>query len=514
MAIFHLTTKPISRTKGRSAVAASAYRSGEEVVDLRTGQAHDYTKRSGVEHVKLLFPGGGEVSRSELWNMAEGAEKRKDSRTAREIEFSLPAELSPNQRAELAEGFGFSLVQKYGIAADLAIHSPGKRGDARNFHCHLLLTTRQFADGHLGAKSELEWEDKALRAQGKPSGREQVEEIRVQWENQCNLALARSGLEGRIDRRSLKAQLAADRQELAELEKEIAADQAEVVRAKIEAEAAAKRPPQKSPELPPESIEAKTPRQSTPSGIEERYRRAKEKFREKIKAGVKAAEELPPESIEVKKSESRPQKKETEPPTKILPTLDWINAGRPAGREPWKTSTQAHDVWRKAYDWLQAMKQHSAPGVYSEKLREYSASQAAEDKAPFLKKLRDLDELIEAADAKLSAVQSDKPTFADKLAGKFSRNFRGTDKWQREIKEAQGVRDSLLIDKAKLTGDLAIIEKHSYAAEFDRKYPELAQKAQAVEKARQVAELAARETTTALTRLERQEKKMQRGLGH
>ena len=54
MAIFHLSVKTISRGAGRSATAAAAYRAGVEIVDERTNEVHDYTRRSGVESVDLV----------------------------------------------------------------------------------------------------------------------------------------------------------------------------------------------------------------------------------------------------------------------------------------------------------------------------------------------------------------------------------------------------------------------------------------------------------------------------
>ena len=49
MAIYHLTTKPVSRSGGRSATAAIAYRAAEKIHDLSTGQTFDYTRKRGVE---------------------------------------------------------------------------------------------------------------------------------------------------------------------------------------------------------------------------------------------------------------------------------------------------------------------------------------------------------------------------------------------------------------------------------------------------------------------------------
>ena len=47
MAIYHLCIKIISRGKGKSAVAASAYRSGEKIKNEYDGEVHDFTRKGG-----------------------------------------------------------------------------------------------------------------------------------------------------------------------------------------------------------------------------------------------------------------------------------------------------------------------------------------------------------------------------------------------------------------------------------------------------------------------------------
>lgn len=211
MAIFHCTTKPIARSAGRSSVAAAAYRSGSELVDQRTGLIHDYTRRAGVESAEILMPDGGTADRAELWNAAEAAEKRKDSRTAREWIVALPAELGEAGRKELARDFARELAERYRVAVDVAIHRPDQEGDQRNYHAHILMTTRQVsrgADGiELGAKTALELGDKD-RAKAGIEGRSahDIEQLRERWADLTNRALEREGRAERIDHRSLAAQ--------------------------------------------------------------------------------------------------------------------------------------------------------------------------------------------------------------------------------------------------------------------------------------------------------------------
>jgi len=211
VAIYRAETKPISRKDGRSAIAAAAYRSGTVLVDERTGNTHDYTRRGGVVATGIVTPDGLGCERNALWNGAEAAEKRKDARTAREWVLALPAELDDAQRLALVDQFSRSLVERFGVAVDFAIHRPGKEGDERNHHAHVLTTTRQVergADGGLvfGDKALPEQSDSQLRKQGIKSGADLVHDVRALWETQANAALEAAGSGVRIDRRSLQAQ--------------------------------------------------------------------------------------------------------------------------------------------------------------------------------------------------------------------------------------------------------------------------------------------------------------------
>ena len=203
VALYSASVKPISRSSGRSATAAAAYRNAERIIDERTGDIHDYTRRSGVDHVESFAPVGmAPQSGSELWNKAEAAEVRKNARVAREVLVALPHELDQVQRRELAKSIAQSLADRYGTAGTLAVHHPDREGDNRNHHVHILMTTRRLdAAGQLGEKTrEL---DDVKR------GPQEVEWIRAMIEDRTNSSLERAGVEARVDRRSLIEQRAA-----------------------------------------------------------------------------------------------------------------------------------------------------------------------------------------------------------------------------------------------------------------------------------------------------------------
>jgi len=207
MAIYHCSTKPLSRSSGRSSVAAAAYRSGDCLLDERQGLEHDYTRRSGVDHSELILPDdAGDWTRSELWNAAEEAEKRKDGRTAREWEVALPDELSAEKRRELAVSFAGDLADRYGCAVDVAVHAPDREGDERNWHAHLLATTRKVDGDELGDKCDIELSDAKRLSMGLGPAREEIAEVREVWADRVNEYLERAGQEGRVDHRSLADQ--------------------------------------------------------------------------------------------------------------------------------------------------------------------------------------------------------------------------------------------------------------------------------------------------------------------
>ncbi|MCP4932762.1 MAG: MobA/MobL family protein [bacterium] len=209
MAIYHCTTKTFSRSKGQSATAAAAYRAGVELTDTRTGQHHDYTRKRGVVATAIFTPANAPAwnqNRAELWNRAEVAERYKNAVVVREVEVSLPHELKPEQRRALAQQYGQYLSQRYGVAVDMAIHAPHRKGDERNHHVHYLMSTRRMNENGFAEKGELELSDKKKKEMGFQVGKQQVKEIRKNWADHANRALKEAGLEVRLDHRSYKAQ--------------------------------------------------------------------------------------------------------------------------------------------------------------------------------------------------------------------------------------------------------------------------------------------------------------------
>jgi hypothetical protein len=212
MAIYHLRAKILSRRKGHSTIAgaayrsgghsathAAAYRSGEKLLDERTGRTFDYRRKQGITHTEIITPKnapGWAYRRETLWNRVEVAEKRKDAQVAREIEISLPRELSPEQRVALVRAFVKQHFVKRGMVADIAIHCPRASDGKEQPHAHIMLTLRPLKpDGSGFGNKERAWNDHAL-----------LEHWREQWATAVNQALADANSGERVDHRTLQAQ--------------------------------------------------------------------------------------------------------------------------------------------------------------------------------------------------------------------------------------------------------------------------------------------------------------------
>lgn len=157
MAIYHLEAKAVSRSSGRSAVAAAAYMSCSEIHNEYDGVTHDFTRKRGLVWQQIFLPKNAPPEwkdRSVLWNAVEAAEKSKDSRLARELVVALPIELDKMQWIKLLTEYIRKNIVADGMCADVAIHDT----DGHNPHAHILLTVRPLDDkGKWQNKTEKEY---------------------------------------------------------------------------------------------------------------------------------------------------------------------------------------------------------------------------------------------------------------------------------------------------------------------------------------------------------------------
>jgi ATP-dependent exoDNAse (exonuclease V) alpha subunit len=118
---------------------------------------YDYTRKRGVIHKEILLPDNAPAEyadRTTLWNAVEQAKTPNNAQLAREIELSLPVELTREQNIALAREFVKRQFVDVGMCADICIHDT-KKG---NPHAHVMLTMRPIEpDGTWGAKSRKEY---------------------------------------------------------------------------------------------------------------------------------------------------------------------------------------------------------------------------------------------------------------------------------------------------------------------------------------------------------------------
>lgn len=228
MAEMHFDVSVDGRASGRSAAASAAYRSGQKITCVITGETFDYSYRKGVEEALILGPfdrfGDEEepwwMDRERLWAEVELAEKRKDAQLFREVTISLPHELDADERRELLLEFAQEQFVALGMVADVAIHAADERGQNAQPHAHVMLTLRPLDGAGFSAKKDRSWNDRAL-----------VGNWRKAWEVAANRALEAAGHDARINagtleerREALLAQAAEEADEVRRLRIEAQAE--------------------------------------------------------------------------------------------------------------------------------------------------------------------------------------------------------------------------------------------------------------------------------------------------
>lgn len=126
MAIYHFNMHS-TKVGISSAVAHSAYISGSQLYNDRTGTTHDYSKKENIVCPTLLFPEGVEpISREELWNIVETKIKDEGRNYGKTGDFAIPIEwletMSDEEIVEIATEFLTENFVKKGHAVDFAFH--------------------------------------------------------------------------------------------------------------------------------------------------------------------------------------------------------------------------------------------------------------------------------------------------------------------------------------------------------------------------------------------------------
>ena len=150
MAIQFARIQIVSRKTGGNACCKGAYNARSKIVDEKTGEIFNFTKRGDNVYHEMLLP--DHVDRkfknpSELMNAVEHIEKKDNSQLLKEVVIALPddKELTLKDRIKITHLIVAEMEWvKNGLAVQVDIHKP--HDGQKNWHAHLLVTTRRFAE--------------------------------------------------------------------------------------------------------------------------------------------------------------------------------------------------------------------------------------------------------------------------------------------------------------------------------------------------------------------------------
>ena len=198
----HFRVNIVKRSKGHSAVAAAAYRARMEILNERTGETWDYSRKaSDVLFSGIVAPKDAPEwmrDRAQLWNGVERFERYKTAQLSRDIIIALPHELSLDENKRMLTDYVREQFTRKGYVADVAIHKPDAAGDFRNIHAHVQVTMRPVVGDTFAAKKE-QFNPKNPEAEQTTKWREAYAKI-------GNHYLVKNGFSARLDHRSYEEQ--------------------------------------------------------------------------------------------------------------------------------------------------------------------------------------------------------------------------------------------------------------------------------------------------------------------
>jgi hypothetical protein len=207
MAHANIHLNAITRSGGKSAVGASAYRSGRAITstsvvaaaayrsgeclqdhrDVAEKKTYDYTRKQNILASGMLAPDHAPEwarDREKYWNAVEARETRKNSLLAKEAVLVLPRDLSTDQQKQVVENWANkNLVHERGLVVDYAIHSPEASDGGKNPHAHVLYYPRAIdAEGNWGSKLT------GYNTPGTVDGTKVLKALRKSYEDELNAA--------------------------------------------------------------------------------------------------------------------------------------------------------------------------------------------------------------------------------------------------------------------------------------------------------------------------------------
>jgi len=114
------------------------------------------------------------------------------------------------QRREAGDAISRELMNRYNCAVDIALHHPNREGDERNFHAHVLFTTRGFDESTKDGWSKNKFRDLAadkiaVDGENTTRGKEEVKALRKFTADEMNRIAQRDKLEVKTEHLSFEA---------------------------------------------------------------------------------------------------------------------------------------------------------------------------------------------------------------------------------------------------------------------------------------------------------------------
>lgn len=131
----------IGKCNNKSAIAASAYRSGTKMYDETKDKMYNYSSKKEVVYDAIMLPEYAPPKyqdKQTLWQTIQDNEKASDARYCKDIMIAIPRNLTQEQRIELVNQFLFENFISKGYICQFDIHD---KGDG-NPHAHILVSAR------------------------------------------------------------------------------------------------------------------------------------------------------------------------------------------------------------------------------------------------------------------------------------------------------------------------------------------------------------------------------------
>ena len=206
MAIRFGRIQRVSRSSGKNACCKSAYNARDKITDKKTNVTYDFSDRGDNVYHNILLPSYVNLkfkNPSELMNAIEKSERKDNSQLVKEYVLALPDE--DNVSLEIKKEMVYEFIHRNkwieeGLGVQIDIHEPHE--DERNWHAHLLVTTRRFLDTGLGFEMkkarDLDPQVRGGRTNIYVKSNEEIN-IGMLWAEVQNNIFKNHGLENRVD---------------------------------------------------------------------------------------------------------------------------------------------------------------------------------------------------------------------------------------------------------------------------------------------------------------------------